>query len=75
MAQLFMSRANLTGVTQRSQILEISFGLVHFLIFLKKWSKYKKIISEPPLYQGQRQSFRGPAKMRAAIGGLLVTNF
>jgi hypothetical protein len=32
-------------------------------------------ISEPPPYRGQRQSFQGPAKMRAAIGGLLEKFF
>jgi hypothetical protein len=37
-----MSCANQTGVTQKGQNMEISFGWVHFLIFLKKKTKYKK---------------------------------
>jgi hypothetical protein len=39
----FMSGANLTGMTQRGQILKISFSLIHFSIFFKKVPKYKKI--------------------------------
>jgi hypothetical protein len=38
-----MSRANQTGVTQRGQILEISFDTVHFLIFLKMIKIQKNI--------------------------------
>jgi hypothetical protein len=36
------SHANLTGVTQRGQILEISFNPVHYSIFLKKGQNTKK---------------------------------
>jgi hypothetical protein len=34
-----MSRANLIGATQKGHNLEISFGRVHFLIFLKSQNK------------------------------------
>jgi hypothetical protein len=37
-----MSCANQTGVTQKGQNMEISFGWVHFSIFLKKDKIQKK---------------------------------
>jgi hypothetical protein len=39
----FMSHANQTSVTQRGQILKISFGLIHFLIFFKRTKIQKNV--------------------------------
>jgi hypothetical protein len=56
-----MNRTSAHGMTQRGQILEISFDLVHFLIFLEKGQNTKKILlqirslSPPPLSQMERR--------------------
>jgi hypothetical protein len=42
MARLLHESRNLTSATRKGQNLEISFGWVYFLIFLKE-PKYKKI--------------------------------
>jgi hypothetical protein len=53
----FMSHAMCTGTTQRGQILEISFGLVHFSNFFIKRPKYKTnskcayLIPRGPIYR------------------------